>query len=132
MKNLLTITAITESCTGLLLLVFPMLIVSLLFGVSPGTHVELTVARVAGVAILSLAVACWLARSDCQSSSARGIVSAMILYNSAIVVVLIYTAIGLTLCGAGLWPVVLFHSSMSAWCVISLLKKPLRVVSEVK
>jgi len=132
MKNLLTITAITEFGTGLLLLVLPSLLISLLFGISADTLVELAIAHLAGVAIISLAVGCWLARNDCQSSSARGIVIALILYNSAIVVVLIYTALGLMLCGVGLWPVVLFHTAMSALCIISLLKKPLRIVSELK
>ncbi len=88
MKNLLTVTAVIEVGTGLVLVVIPSLLVTFLFGSSISTPVELTLSRVAGVALLALGVACWLARHDGQSRAARGLAGAMVLYNSGIALVL--------------------------------------------
>lgn len=123
MKNILTVTSIIESPTAVILLVFPSLITRLLFGATLDTPIALIVARVAGAAILSLAVACWFARNDGQNPAARGLIIAMLFYNTAIALVLIYAALDLSLSGIGLWPVVLLHMAMSVWCIINLLKK---------
>jgi Na+-driven multidrug efflux pump len=122
MKNLLTVTAIFEFGTGLVLLALPSFLISLLLDSAINTPVELTLARVAGVAILSLAVACWLARYDEKSSATVGLVSAMVIYNIAIVLVLVYAALGLALSCFGLWLVVLLHTAMAIWCIMKLLK----------
>jgi len=122
MKNLLTVTAIIEFGTGLVMVAFPSLLIGLLLGSPIHTPVEYTLARVAGVAILSLALACWLARNDGKSSVAKGLVSAMVLYNTAIVLVLVYAALGLALSCFGLWLVVLLHTAMAIWCIAGLLK----------
>jgi hypothetical protein len=127
-KNLLTVIAIIEFGTGLVLVTLPSLLTRLLFGLLLDTLVSFTVARVAGVAIVALSVACWLARNDGQSRAARGLLSAMVLYNIAIVIVLVYTALGLLLSGIGLWPVVLLHIAMSVWCIMILVSKPLQKI----
>ena len=90
MKNLLTVTAVIEGGTGLVMVALPSVLVKFLFGSSISTPVELIVARVAGVAILALVVACWLARHEWQSHAARGVVGAMVLYNAGIAMVLVY------------------------------------------
>jgi hypothetical protein len=51
------------------------------------------------------------------------LVGAMVLYNAAIAMVLVYAAIGLGLSGVGLWPVVLLHAVMAVWCVMRLLDR---------
>jgi hypothetical protein len=123
MKNILTVTSIIEFPTAAILLVFPSLIARLLFGATLDTPIALIVARVAGAAILSLAVACWFARKDGINSAANGLVVAMLLYNISITLILIYAALGLSLLGFGLWPITLIHMAMSVWCIINLLKK---------
>jgi hypothetical protein len=45
------------------------------------TSLEAVMARLAGVALLALGVACWLAVSDAQSRAARGLASGMVLYD---------------------------------------------------
>lgn len=125
MKNILTFTSIIESATGLTLLVLPSFLIKILFASTLDTPITVTVARVAGVAILALGIACWFARNEGQNPAARGLVIAMLLYNTVIALVLIYAALGLSLLGLGLWPVVLLHMTMSVWCIINLSKNKL-------
>ena len=124
MINLLTVTAAIEVGAGLVLVALPSLLVTALSGSSVATPVELTLARLAGVALLALGVACWLARHDGQSRASRGLVGAMVLYNAGVASVFAYAALGLGLSGILPWAVVLLHAAMAAWCVIRLVARP--------
>jgi hypothetical protein len=124
MKNLLTVTAVIEGLTGLLLAAVPSVVTRLLLDSSLDGSVPLTVARLTGLALLTLAVACWLARLDGGTRAADGLVGAMVLYNAGAVGLLVYAGIGLRLSGIGLWPAVVLHAVMGAWCVMRLLKRP--------
>jgi len=123
MKNLLTLTALIEFGTGLALVTLPSLLAILLFGSSLDTPTSIIIARVAGVALIVIGVACWLARNDAASNTAKGLVIAMIIYNLAIPILLVYAALGLQISGIGLWPVVLVHLAMLAWSIMRLLDK---------
>jgi len=123
MKALLIVTALLEAMTGLALLLSPALPVSLLLGVALDTPGGLTLARVAGAAVLSLGVACWLARDDRRSCAAHGLVAAMLLYNIAAVAVLAHARIGLGLNGLGLWPAAALHTALAVWCLAGLFRK---------
>jgi hypothetical protein len=120
MKSLLIVTAALEAAGGLALLGLPSLVASLLLGGSLDAPSALVVARVTGAALLSLGVACWLARHDERSRAARGLIAAMLFYNAAIVVVLVHAGMGLRLSGIGLWPTVVLHAALAAWCVACL------------
>jgi len=120
MKSLLIVTAAVETATGLALLGLPLLVVSLLLGGSLDTPAALVAARMTGAALLSLGVACWLARNDEMSRAAVGVVAAMLLYNVAAVSVLLYASIGLGLSGIGLWPAVILHVALAVWCIACL------------
>jgi hypothetical protein len=121
MKKLLTITALIEGATGLGLLVVPSVIARVLLGATLDAPVAVTVARVAGAALVSLGVACWLSRDD-----GRALVVAMLFYNVIAVAILAYAAVGLALSGIALWPAVILHAVMTVWCVTSLLQKPMQ------
>jgi hypothetical protein len=114
------VTAVLEVVTGLALSLSPALTVSLLLGASLDAPGALVVAHVAGAALLSLGVACWLAHGDGQSRAGRGVVAAMLLYNVAVVAVLAHAGLGLGLSGAGLWPAVGLHAALAVWCVVCL------------
>jgi hypothetical protein len=116
MKTLHIVTAVIEVGTGLALLGLPSAVTALLLG----TRLELTVARVAGAGLLALGVACWLARGDAQSPAARGLVGAMLLCNVATVAILAFAGIGFGLYGVALWPAVVLHAVMAAWCVAGI------------
>ena len=124
MKILLATTAALEAGTGLGLLAAPSALARLLLGAPLDVPAALAVARVAGAALLALGVACWLASSDTQSCAARGVVSAMMIYNLGAVIVLGAAGIQSQPAGIALWPAVILHAAMTAWCVLSLLSKP--------
>ena len=123
MNNLLTLTAVIETAAGLALVALPSVPVRLLFGSSLDTSTSLTVGRWAGAALLAMGVVCWLARHDGQSRAATGLVAAILLYNLAIVVLFAYAGLGSGLVGVALWPAVVLHAAMAAWCIACLRSK---------
>ncbi len=116
MKRLLKLTAIIETATGLGLVAVPSVVVRLLLGSPLDTSAAVMLGRVAGAALLALGVACWLARDDTQSRATRGLVVAMLMYNIPATAVLAFAGIGLGLHGVALWPAVVLHAAMGAWC----------------
>jgi hypothetical protein len=127
MKRLLVVTALIELGAGVALLSLPSATVALLLGSSLDTPAAMTLARVAGTALFALGVACWLAQYDAQSCAARGLVSAMVLYNLGAVIILSAAGIRSQPVGIALWPAVVLHGVMTTWCVASLLRKPTRI-----
>ena len=121
MTTLLIITAALEAATGLALSLVPDVVVSVLLGTAHDEPAATTVSRVAGAALLAVALACWLARHN-----GRALVIAMLLYNSATVVVLAHAGLGLGLSGIGLWPAVGLHTALAVWCVACLSKQRVR------
>ena len=117
MKRLLTISTVIEVPTGLALLAAPVVVVQLLLGSTLDTSAAVLLGRVAGVALFALGLACWLARDDTHSRAARGLVTAMLLYNVAVASLLAYADLGLGLRGIALWPAVIAHAVMAAWCM---------------
>jgi hypothetical protein len=126
-STLFTATAVIELGAGLALLTCPSATAVLLVGAPLEAPASLTVARVAGAALLALGIACWLARGDASSRAARGLVAAMLLYNFAAVAILAFAGIGFGLHGVALWPAVVLHAVMTVWCVASLRRSPLNM-----
>ena len=116
MSRLLKLTAIIETATGLGLMAVPSVVVRLLLDSALDTSAAVMLGRVAGAALLALGVACWLARDDTQSRATRGLVVAMLMYNIPATAVLAFAGIGLGLHGVALWPAVVLHAAMGAWC----------------
>jgi hypothetical protein len=131
-KTLHTVMAVMELGAGLALLCCPSATAALLVGAPLEAPAALTVGRVGGAGLLALGVACWLARNDTQSRAARGLVSAMVLYNLGAVVILGAAAgIGSQPVGIALWPVVFLHATMTIWCIVHLLRKPAPIAENV-
>jgi hypothetical protein len=104
----------------LLLLLAPSVLVELLLGAAPGTPAGVTVSRVAGAALVALGVACWLAREDATGRAAKALIAAMLLYNVAVIAILVLAWTSLGLLGIALWPVVMAHVGLAAWGVACL------------
>jgi hypothetical protein len=102
MKKPLIFAAVAESATGAALMVVPSLVVRLLLGVDP-TGVAIPIARVAGVALIALGVACW-------PGPAR---VGMLVYSAAVTFYLPYLGIRGEWVGPLLWPAVALHAVLT-------------------
>jgi predicted MFS family arabinose efflux permease len=108
----------------LALLSLPSTAVVLLLGVPLEAPAAVAAARVAGVALLSLGVVCWFARNDDQSPAARGLVTAMVIYNLGVAVILGAAGVRSLKAGMVLWPAaVLLHAAMAVWCLVILMNR---------
>jgi hypothetical protein len=123
MSGLLSLTAIIEASTGLALLVAPSLVVELMLGSALETSAAGTLGHIAGAALLALGVAAGLARGDTQGRAARGLVAAIMIYNLGVAVILGAAGIRGQTVGVALWPAVLLHAAMAAWCIVSILSE---------
>jgi hypothetical protein len=117
-----TVTAIIEAGAGLALLGLPSFTTSLLLGTSLESSAAVSLARVAGAAIVALSIVCWLARRDVHSVASQGLVVALLFYNLAVAGVLAFASFRHDLHGILLWPAIVFHIAMAAWCAATLLR----------
>ena len=98
MKTLLVFAAVGEAATGLGLLLVPSLVGQLLLGAELN-GVAVTVARVAGIALIGLGIACW------PGTPLLG----MLTYSLAVTLYLAYVGYAGGPTGILLWPAVVLH-----------------------
>jgi len=103
MKMALVFAAVIEAATGMALLMVPSLVEQLLFGVEL-TGMAITVARVTGIALIGLGVACW------PGTPLVG----MLTYSAPVTLYLAYVSIAGGSTGLLLWPVVAVHAIVTA------------------
>ena len=102
MNRVLVLAAVAEIATGAAIFIAPLLVGRLLLG-EDVVGVAATVARVAGIALIALGIACWPGPPR----------SGMLIYSATVTVFLAY--VGFT--GAGgvlLWPAVVLHAVLTA------------------
>jgi hypothetical protein len=102
MKKVLVLAAVSEVATGAALLIVPSLVGRLLLG-DELIGVAISIARVLGIALISLGVACW-------PGPAR---VGMLIYSAAVTLYLAFLGFG-GLSGIILWPAVVLHAIMTA------------------
>jgi hypothetical protein len=122
-KYLLIVTAVAEGGTGLLLLVFPSLPVSLLLGIEQASPEVTVVARIAGAGLLALGIACWAGRNVADRSVQKGLLLGVLIYDVAAAAILAYSGSVQDLAGIALWPAALLHVALAMWCVLCLRKR---------
>jgi hypothetical protein len=103
MKKVLVVAAVGEAATGMALLIVPSLVGQLLLG-EPLAGVAVPVARVAGIALIALAIACW------PGTPLIG----MVTYGAAVALYLAYLGLAGGSSGILLWPVVVLHVILTA------------------
>ena len=103
MKSVLRFAAISEAATGLALLIAPSLVGQLLLG-EQLSGVAVPVARVAGIALIALGIACWPGRSPLLG---------MLIYSGAVTLYLAYLGFAGGLSGVLLWPAVVIHAVLT-------------------
>ena len=102
MKKLLTLAAVAEATTGLALLVAPALVGRLLLGAEL-TGVSIPVARVAGIALIALGIACLPGLA----------LLGMLTYSVLAMAYLAYVGISGEWAGPLLWPAVVLHAVLT-------------------
>ena len=102
MKKVLIFSAVAEAATGLALLIAPTLVWQLLLG-EQLTGVAIPVARVAGIALVALGIACWPGPP----------LAGMLIYNVWVTLYLAYLGFAAGLAGVLLWPAVVLHLLLS-------------------
>ncbi|MDM0072149.1 hypothetical protein [Variovorax sp. J31P207] len=107
--KVLAVASIAEVATGVALLIVPALGTLALLGVE-GAIAE-ALARLVGIALLTLGIACWPVQRHARGDSAA--YWAMQSYNALIALYLAYLGIGERLGGVLLWPAVGLHAVMS-------------------
>jgi hypothetical protein len=107
MSKVLPISAAIEVATGVALLVVPSLFGQLLLA-HELSGAAIPVARVAGIALIALGLACWPRRHECSDLSPA--LRAMLFYNLFVALYLTYLGIGRQGTGPLLWPAVGLHA----------------------
>jgi hypothetical protein len=103
MKHTLTIAALLEAATGLALLIVPSLVGQLLLG-EHLVGIAGPVARVAGIALIALGIACW------PGPPRVG----MLTYGALVTLYLAYLGLTDGATGVLLWPAVVLHLILTA------------------
>ncbi len=98
MKKALALAAVGEAATGLALLIVPALVGRLLLG-EELTGIAVVVARVAGIALIGLGIACW------PGTPRVG----MLTYSATVTAYLAYLGFTGGSSGLLLWPAVVLH-----------------------
>ena len=112
MKQVLIFAAVGEAATGLALLVVPSLVGQLLLD-QELIGIALPVARVAGIALIALGIACWPGPP----------LVGMLIYSTVVALYLAYLGFTGGLTGILLWPAVALHAVLSillgrAWFLV--------------
>jgi hypothetical protein len=102
MRKVLIFAAVAEAATGLALLIAPSLVGQLLLG-EQLTGIAIAVARVSGVALVALGVACWPGPP----------LVGMLFYSAGVTLYLAYLSFAGALAGVLLWPAVVLHLLLS-------------------
>lgn len=102
MPRVLDIAAFAEMATGLALLVVPSFVGEVLLGEAL-MGAAIPVARVAGLALIALGVACW------RNSGLLG----MLVYSAAVTLYLAYLGLAEGFTGILLWPAVAIHAVLT-------------------
>jgi hypothetical protein len=116
MRRVLIFAAVAEGATGLALLVAPSLVGVLLLG-QRLSGVAVPVARVTGIALIALGVACWPGPP----------LVGMLIYSAGITVYLAYVGFAGGATGTLLWPAILVHPILTTaliWVVVATDKEP--------
>ena len=122
MKKILILTAVSEGLTGVVLFVYPPIVVRVLFGTEiAGAGVLMS--RIAGISLIALGLACWPDRNLLRAFIG------MLTYSLLSILYLVYVGGNI---GAGilLWPAVAAHVGLSLLLVWAWRKE--RQASESK
>jgi hypothetical protein len=109
-RRVLAFSAVVEIGTGLALIGAPRIVVGLLLGTDLSSD-GFPLARVAGIALVALGVACWPGRQETEGGWSA--VRALVAYNALVALYLAYLGVVRHLTGLLLWPAVALHAAVA-------------------
>ena len=117
-RKTLAFAAVVEVSTGLVLMIDPAIVVTLLLGAEVSGAGTL-LGRCFGIALFALGLACWPSRQRAEGGSPA--FRAMLIYNVLIALYLAYLGTVVHLGGLLLWPGVALHAVVASllvwtWC----------------
>jgi xanthine/uracil permease len=119
LRLLLTLCGGLEICAGLLALISPATVVSLLLG-SPLDSIGALLARLFGAGVFALGLACLKSRNDAGSPAGLAVSLGITSYNVLAAVVLLWAAARSGLGGLLLWGAGILHAALGALFVSAL------------
>ena len=119
LRLLLTISGALEALVGVLALVSPAPVVSLLLG-GPMDPIASVLARLFGAGAFALGLACLKARNDVGSPAGLAVTVGITSYNLLAAVVIIWAAAGLSVGGMLLWAAGIGHAVLGLFFVAVL------------
>ena len=123
LKTLILVKFAVEVLAGLGFALFAGTLFVFLLG-APLPAAGLYAFRMFGVAIFAMGIACWLTRDEPESTAARALITAMLLYDLAFVAILLAARFSAGLSGVGFWPTVAVHLGLAACSLLCLRKEP--------
>jgi hypothetical protein len=109
LKNILRLSSVLETGTGIALILLPSLVVRLLLGLN-GLAVENALGRFLGIGLLALGLACW---PDQPANLGAPAFRAMVVYNLFVAILLAYLGAVGHYFGLLLWPAVVLHAAIA-------------------
>ncbi len=119
-ERVLPFAAVGEAVTGLVLLVYPPIVIRLLFGAEIA-GAGIVMSRIAGISLIGLGVACW--PGDGASRALRG----MVTYSTLVSLYLLYLGLDGEWTGKLLWPAVLAHAVLTILLVRAWFRRGKRI-----
>jgi hypothetical protein len=107
MNTVLMLAALAEAGTGVILLIYPPIVVRLLFATEI-LGAGVTMSRLAGIALIGLGAACW------PGADTRRAFYGMVTYSLLAMLLLIYVGVRNEGVGLLLWPAVVAHAILIA------------------
>lgn len=113
MTMLMRIAAVAETATGLALLLYPPIVVRLLFGADI-SGAGLVMGRITGISLIALGIACWPGGNTGGSNLP---LFGMVAYSTLAALYLAYLALGGEKTGSLQWPAVVLHTTLTVLLV---------------
>ena len=121
-KLFLIVTALAEGSIGLGLLLLPSVPLALLLGLESAAVEAVLVGRIAGAALVAIATASWAAKAEALNPAVFGLLSGILIYNTLVLILLVYASALLKMAGVLLWPTVVAHAVLAVWGALLLFR----------
>ena len=116
MRAFLVVTGVFEVVIGIGLAAMPDTGAEMLAGATAfADPAAILLARIGGLALIAIGIACLVAQRAEGGEALRGLLSGLLFYNVTAALLLAYGAIALATPGPMLWPAAITHAVLAVW-----------------